>query len=108
MARMAAQGSTNGEIALSLFISVKTVEHHLTSAYSKLGVHSRKDLRACCESEELPREVLAGRYLLRRRRSGRSYHRGRLCGAFSNRQPPSINGSVARAISRVLNVEPNL
>ena len=55
VARMAAQGSTNGEIALSLFISVKTVEHHLTSAYSKLGVHSRKDLRACCESEELPR-----------------------------------------------------
>ena len=54
VARMAAQGSTNGEIALSLFISVKTVEHHLTSAYLKLGVHSRKDLRARWKSAELP------------------------------------------------------
>jgi DNA-binding CsgD family transcriptional regulator len=52
--RMAAQGSTNGEIAISLFISVKTVEHHLTSAYLKLGVHSRKDLRARWKSQELP------------------------------------------------------
>ena len=45
VAALAAEGATNAEIAGSLFISTKTVEHHLTSAYSKLGVRSRKRLR---------------------------------------------------------------
>lgn len=42
--RIAAQGRTNREIAQALFVSPRTVEAHLRSAYSKLGVNSRRDL----------------------------------------------------------------
>ena len=43
-ARMAAEGQTNREIAQSLFVSTKTVEAQLSQAYSKLSIHSRRDL----------------------------------------------------------------
>jgi DNA-binding CsgD family transcriptional regulator len=43
-ARMAAGGQTNREIAQSLFVSTKTVESHLSQAYSKLAIHSRREL----------------------------------------------------------------
>jgi DNA-binding CsgD family transcriptional regulator len=36
-----AEGRSNHEIAERLFVTDKTVEHHLASIYSKLGVHSR-------------------------------------------------------------------
>jgi DNA-binding CsgD family transcriptional regulator len=39
-----AAGGTNREIAASLFLSTKTVEHHLGRAYAKLGVTSRTQL----------------------------------------------------------------
>ncbi|MGN6722946.1 MAG: AAA family ATPase [Marmoricola sp.] len=42
--RLAADGATNTGIAQRLFISRKTVEKHLASAYAKLGVGSRGDL----------------------------------------------------------------
>jgi ATP/maltotriose-dependent transcriptional regulator MalT len=42
--QLAAQGATNVEIARRLFISSKTVGHHLSRAYSKLGVSSRREL----------------------------------------------------------------
>jgi DNA-binding CsgD family transcriptional regulator/tetratricopeptide (TPR) repeat protein len=38
------QGSTNRDAAAQLFISPKTVEHHLSSIYQKLGLRSRIDL----------------------------------------------------------------
>jgi DNA-binding CsgD family transcriptional regulator len=38
------QGHTNREVADLLFLSVKTVAAHLTSAYAKLGVRSRTEL----------------------------------------------------------------
>ena len=41
---LAADGSSNKEIALALFVTVRTVEAHLTHAYAKLGVRSRAQL----------------------------------------------------------------
>ena len=37
-ARLVAQGRSNAEVAQELFVSLKTVETHLSSAYAKLGV----------------------------------------------------------------------
>ena len=44
MARLAAHGGTNREIAEELFLSVKTIEMHLGRLYRKLGVRSRTQL----------------------------------------------------------------
>lgn len=41
--RLAIDGYTNGAIATSLFLAESTVKSHLSSAYRKLGVVSRKD-----------------------------------------------------------------
>jgi DNA-binding NarL/FixJ family response regulator len=43
-ARLAAEGQTNREIAQALFVSTKTVEAQLSQAYSKLSIHSRRDI----------------------------------------------------------------
>ncbi|CAN5658302.1 LuxR family transcriptional regulator [soil metagenome] len=45
VAAMAARGDTNREIAGELIVSVKTVEYHLGNVFSKLGIHSRRELR---------------------------------------------------------------
>ena len=44
--RQAAEGQTNREIAQELFVTEKTVERHLSSAYQKLGIRSRFQLAA--------------------------------------------------------------
>ncbi|WP_078859571.1 AAA family ATPase [Streptomyces rubellomurinus] len=44
VARMAASGHGNGEIAALLHIAVRTVETHLTHCYRKLGIRGRADL----------------------------------------------------------------
>jgi DNA-binding CsgD family transcriptional regulator len=41
VARLAADGLSNKEIAAALFVSVNTVEAHLSHVYAKLGVRSR-------------------------------------------------------------------
>jgi len=43
---LAASGATNKQIAAQLFMSVKTVEAHLSRVYRKVGVHSRTELAA--------------------------------------------------------------
>ena len=46
VAQMAAEGQTNRQIAQALFVTQRTVETHLTSAYGKLGIRSRPELPA--------------------------------------------------------------
>ncbi len=43
---LVAAGQTNREVATALFLSPRTVEHHLRAAYRKLGVRSRTELAA--------------------------------------------------------------
>ncbi|MFI1304143.1 ATP-binding protein [Streptomyces sioyaensis] len=51
VARMAAVGDTNREIAEELFVTQRTVEQHLTSVYRKLGVSGRRGLGAFLDPE---------------------------------------------------------
>ncbi len=44
VARLAAQGRSNREIADELVVSIKTIEYHLRNAFGKLGVTSRRQL----------------------------------------------------------------
>jgi len=44
VARLVAVGMSNRHVASELFISIKTVQFHLTHVYAKLGVSSRAEL----------------------------------------------------------------
>ena len=59
MARLVAVGMSNRQVASELFISIKTVQFHLTHIYAKLGVSSRAELAAQFRDNETtddPRE----------------------------------------------------
>ncbi len=49
VARLAAEGRSNPEIAQALFITARTVADHLSSSYSKLGIPSRQQLVAALD-----------------------------------------------------------
>lgn len=62
VAELAAEGMTNREIAQTLFLTVKTIETHLSAVYDKLAIRSRRLLPAALRSDGLPRshDVTAG------------------------------------------------
>jgi len=53
VARLAAAGAANAEIARQLYISVSTVETHLEHIYARLGIHSRYELIAMARDPRL-------------------------------------------------------
>jgi DNA-binding CsgD family transcriptional regulator len=50
--RLAAEGRTNREIAHELYVTLKTVEGHLSRAYTKLGIEHRAQLAEALEGEK--------------------------------------------------------
>ncbi|MFD0437865.1 helix-turn-helix transcriptional regulator [Streptomyces chartreusis] len=53
VARMAADGATNREIAVRLALSPRTIDHHLRGVFTRLGIRSRIELvRLLAESDE--------------------------------------------------------
>lgn len=50
VARLAAAGRTNDQIARELFVTRRTIEVHLTSVYRKLRIHGRSGLPAALEA----------------------------------------------------------
>ena len=57
IARLARDGRTNPQIGAELYLSPRTVEWHLNKVFTKLGIHSRRELAAALpasESEQVP------------------------------------------------------
>jgi DNA-binding CsgD family transcriptional regulator len=55
VARLAAEeAKTNRDVAQALFITMRTVEVHLTNAYRKLGITSRRELREALDHTQDP------------------------------------------------------
>jgi DNA-binding CsgD family transcriptional regulator len=50
--RLVAQGATNKEAAAQLFLSPRTVDHHLRNVFAKLGISSRAELIRLPEIDE--------------------------------------------------------
>jgi tetratricopeptide (TPR) repeat protein len=56
-AQMAATSMTNAQIAQAVFLTPATIEKHLTSVYSKLGISSRRQLAAALSTDSLAKEA---------------------------------------------------
>jgi DNA-binding CsgD family transcriptional regulator/tetratricopeptide (TPR) repeat protein len=54
VARLVAAGMTNREAAAELFVSVKTIEYHLSVIFTKLHIRSRRELIAARTPAALP------------------------------------------------------
>ena len=61
VARLVAEGRPNKQVAAALFLSEKTVEHHLSRVYAKYGVRSRAELTAVFAREGWRRRPQRGR-----------------------------------------------
>ena len=57
VAELAAGGQTNRHIAQALFVTQRTVENHLTSAYAKLGISSRTELGRALTGSRAPADA---------------------------------------------------
>ena len=53
VAEIAARGRSNREIAEDLFVTVRTIEFHLSRAYEKLGIRSREELGGALDQARL-------------------------------------------------------
>jgi DNA-binding CsgD family transcriptional regulator len=51
VARLAREGLSNSEVGARLFISARTVQHHLTTVFTKLGITSRGQLHRVLPSD---------------------------------------------------------
>jgi len=54
VARLVAAGMSNRQVAAELFVSIKTVQFHLTHIYAKLHLNSRTGLAAHLRDDDLP------------------------------------------------------
>lgn len=61
VAGMAVDGMSNREIAQALFVTVRTVEGHLTNAFAKLAIASREELTGALSSGRAPRPTSSPR-----------------------------------------------
>jgi DNA-binding NarL/FixJ family response regulator len=59
VALLVADGLTNREVAAALFLSAKTIEHHLSIIYRKLGLRSRAQLAALLAGERATSAIAA-------------------------------------------------
>ena len=50
VARLAAEGRSNREIAYELYVTLKAIEGHLARAYAKLGIEGRSQLARALEA----------------------------------------------------------
>ncbi|HEV7758509.1 MAG TPA: helix-turn-helix transcriptional regulator, partial [Acidimicrobiales bacterium] len=60
VARLAARGLTNRQIAERLYVSVRTAESHLARVFTKLGVHRRDELAELLGDRNHPGEPAPG------------------------------------------------
>ena len=57
VARLAADGATNAEIAQELYVSTKTIETHLSHVYAKLGLAGQGSRGRLVDELEQPATV---------------------------------------------------
>ncbi|MCG5463363.1 helix-turn-helix transcriptional regulator [Micromonospora sp. MED01] len=51
IAELVAEGATNREIAARMFLSTRTVDHHLRNVFHRLGIRSRTELARAFTAE---------------------------------------------------------